>query len=641
VKTAALQTAPTSLTGLTGTLRACAVLIAILAAVGIAAAQGEAGAEAELRAPIDSAEQLDIYLETQLEDRWWRRKELLERRGVAAASEAASEMIDFMRQEGIERLPEMSDALILEGRALLAAGDLTGARESFRFACELDRDSSAAWWSSAAAEWQAEQGLAAVARLGLKAASAGLGEFWSRYAGILNLLYVIVIALLVTAVMTLVVLFMRHAPALVHAVDEKLPPGWHPAWRRGAGWLVVLAPVGTLFLGLWATVVWAVALLMVPARRPRWLLVSCIVVIALAGPVMRGVVGFGEVSTLDSARTAVDFAEGTYRPGNLTTLGRLAEQHPDKAMWKMLLARSLGLRDPDRTVSLLRASIELRPDDPDPKILLGNAFFRLGKSEQAGVLYRDVLASDPENLLATFNLARVRLALFEFDEAERLVEQIRDESEKRLAALESASAGGDVVDPPVSLAEVAVAEVVAAGFSRAAAKLRPLNWLTLTAGVALLIGLVFARAGGPSVCERCGSGICARCAPGGREQYVCTACTHLASPRAGLAPAARAEQARRVERHLGRLRRGRIVGQAIWPGLPLIHEGRLVSGLVLAGMWAALVVGSVSYHALLPAEHALGTGLRGTVSVVLMALVWIAAQATSLRPGVGDALGRH
>jgi len=593
--------------------------------------------------PSTPAEQLSIHLKNQLESRWWKRQETFRRSGPAAAGRVGEDLLELMTTEEIRRIPEMADALVLEGRSERRLKNLTNARESFRFAHELDPLSAAAWRNAAAARYASGDGIGTIGRLAWNGLTARWSDYWDRYATLVNLIHLLATALLVTCAVVVFVVMLREAPTLVHLVDERLPSGWAPAWREAIGWLVVVAPVGLVFLGGWALLIWAAALVAVSGGRTRALLALCLAAVAVCVPAVRATSALASVSAEPAARVAVDTAQGAFRPGNLLLLQELERERPDEAVWKYFLARAVGLRDPDRSVALLREAVRLEPGGTDARVFLGNMFYRLGKFEKAGVVYIEVLDHDNKNVLALINLARVRLATFEFDESEELMQRARGVSEKRVRQTQRLTGDDEVADPEMALGPAARRVVAHEAAVALKESLRIVNPLSTAAIAFLFIGLIGSRwmaRGVPRRCRHCGVAICSRCTPGDVDPDICRACDHLVSRRAGLAPSARAEQARRVEGFARRRRRSRRLVQLLWPGLALVHEGRLFLGLGLSAVWCFLLLALLRPDALLPAERSAGPGVGAAIVWGLLASVWLLAQTPLLRPQAEPLAGR-
>lgn len=567
--------------------------------------------------------------------RWTRWKDALARGDRTAAESAAREVRELLRDEGIGRLPPMAEAAVLEGRRALEVGRPPDAIAAFRLAQALDPRLPGAFWGEARARVVAGDDYGSAARLAWRAAMLRAGSFWPAYSDAVRLLAVLFFALLLAAAAGVVVVLALHGPTLAHEVEERLPTAWHPAWRRAVGWALVLSPAAVQWLGVFGLVPWAVALAPAATRAQRALIASFLVLLACAVPIGGALWVLAGVASSTTARVAVASAERTLEPELGVQLAALAEAQPREARWKLLEARLYGARQPDVALRLLRDAAEAAPNDPRVHVAIGNVFFRSGKKETAAVHYRDALRLAPDDVVALFNLQRVRTATFDTRGGENLLLRARTARPALFDEIARDTPPDDVADPRVPVREVArqvLAQEAVPGVRRA---LAPSNPVTLAA-IAAAIGAVAlsVRGARPSArrCVRCGRAYCARCAAEDRAPDTCSACHQLFSKKAGLAPAARQSQARRVDQRLTWLARGRFIAQLLWPGLGLIHEGRTGLGFLQATVWAFLLLGAAAPEAVLPASSVVPIVAPGLPSALCAVLFWILVQTPALRP---------
>ncbi|NJN63770.1 MAG: helix-turn-helix domain-containing protein [Acidobacteria bacterium] len=126
-----------------------------------------------------------------------------------------------------------------------------------------------------------------------------------------------------------------------------------------------------------------------------------------------------------------------------------------------------------------------------------------------------------------------------------------------------------------------------------------------------------------------------------QDEPTCTACSHVISRREGLAPAAREEQIRRIDRYMGLLGKGRAIGQVLWPGTAVVHEGRAGLGLIEMSLFVLLVLMAALAAHPLPGGPLNALWTPGTVPVAMAALLWLIFQMPGLRPRApGTSRGR-
>jgi hypothetical protein len=328
-------------------------------------------------------------------------------------------------------------------------------------------------------------------------------------------------------------------------------------------------------------------------------------------------------------------AERSLQPDLLVELTSMINEQPRQATWKVLAARHLAPHYPDRAIQLLREAAAAAPRDARTRVLLGNVFYRAARYETAGVEYRAAAQLDPKDPLAWFNLARVRLATFQFPGAEEAMRQARALSKRTVARLERELPQAEVADPEFGAVEVARQVVTGGSVPGGWSALRLGNPVTLAAIAALLLAIALRiRSGGARsiACPRCGHPTCPRCAARIGEDGTCFRCGQLLSRREGLDPDARREQAQRIEKHLTWRSRLLTALHAAWPGLSWVYEGRVWTGLALASAWAFLVIGALFPDRLIPLGSAAPLWRAGLPMAIAAVSFWVGVQLPWLRP---------
>ncbi|GEM_PF-3606253 len=567
-----------------------------------------------------------------VEERWTQRKRLLRNLDRAGASQAEREISEFLAQGSIQRFGALADACVLEAERQEEEGPAL-ALATYRLCRQFDPSNGAAWFGEARTTWRKGDGAAAALELVSKGLLARWSNFWGLYADGVNLLGLAFWSLLIAGGAGVIVLLLLHGPSLVHAIGGVLPKSWHPAWRSALGCTVLCLPLFGGGVGIWTLAVWAVFLIAACRRRERGLLYGLLILLALTAPFIDGLRVLTASAGSPQVRAAVATGEGSLTPGMITEMAALVDQNPDEVIWKLLLARMIAEDAPDRAVQLLREASRIDAADPRIPIMLGNLFYRLDKPEAAGIYFLQALDRDPENLIALFNLYRVRQSSLDLSEAEALIQTARSIDREQADRLWATMPRGGVADPVFPLREIA-----SRAFSenmKAQPAIRPINAVSLTALAAIMVAAAWQirfRRISARRCARCGSAMSRQGTGGNEEEPVCPPCTHLFARRAGLAPAVREVQARKVESHLNRRRRFGFWVHLVWPGLVQLYEGRTWTGYLMTASWAFLLLGALFPEHLLPGPTSTPTWPPGAPFVFLIAIFWFAAQSPPLRP---------
>lgn len=581
-------------------------------------------------------------LARRIEGRWMRRQALIQAGDRASAAFISQEVLELAAAERVRRLPFLAMAAMAEGAREEQSGNATNAVESYRLARALDSHLAAGYWGEARILFHTGGESKRVLTLAIDALKAQYRPSWALYADGIAALRMVLLAAVVAGAAFVIVLLLRHGRRVAATFGAFAPRRWHPAWAAAIGWSIVLLPLATIVLGVWAILAWVVLLAPAFSGAERRLVLAWLVLLVVAAPASRALALLEEAPTREDVRVASTAAERTLTPSLVRDLARLALERPHEAIWRVLLAEACAERYPDRAVLLLRDAARLDPRDPRIRVSLGNVFFRLGKHETAGVHYREALDLDRANVAALLNLSKVRLAEFDFAGAEALSEDARRADAALFERVVSALGEGEVADPEVPAREVRSHVMRSIVVPSLGGRLRFANTLSFAA-LAAMLGFFAVGLRAPSLawqtCTTCGIAFDL----GGvlQDEPTCTACSHVISRREGLAPAAREEQIRRIDRYMGLLGKGRAIGQVLWPGTAVVHEGRAGLGLIEMSLFVLLVLMAALAAHPLPGGPLNALWTPGTVPVAMAALFWLIFQMPGLRPRApGTSRGR-
>jgi hypothetical protein len=132
-----------------------------------------------------------------------------------------------------------------------------------------------------------------------------------------------------------------------------------------------------------------------------------------------------------------------------------------------------------------------------------------------------------------------------------------------------------------------------------------LNPVTIGALTALLLGLALwgkrRRVGLANACIKCGRTFCYRCKSARESSTYCTQCIHIYLKRDGVSLDTKRKKLEEVtEHHSGMIRRNRLFATFL-PGAAQMLEGRTVSGVIGAFLFALFVATAVFVGRLAPA----------------------------------------
>lgn len=587
---------------------------------------------------------------------------------AAGDTENAQRLFREIRRLRIERNVGSADTiglgLVARAAARLDAGQREGAEEAFRSAVGLAPGLPDGYYGLARA-------LLMKGPLGVvpsaQATLAGLLAFLPTARGSVqatNLLAVAgVLAGLGLAWGLALALLVRHGGLLRHDLEEFLGPAHGPSGSLALLLLLLLLPVAT-FQG-WG---WL----------PLWWLALLFAYFSLSEKAVAGLVLLASVAV---------------GPGTAELEARLRTAR-NPLFWA---AMSTVEGDPDRrATALLQAAAKADPGDKDLQYLLGAAWRRSGRYDEATELYRGMLDADPHDTIARNNLANLEFARGQFDSAaaryrlgtqgggapevvatsfynlslahlQKFDYQAYNEAKSNADRLARGVVSeydrwkydsGDyaVVDLGLTREQAwekfaGRAEGAAARNVLAGGRQEPRPWIPtvslasrFTASPLVFGALAFllGRWRGPKAftlhCSRCGTAFCRHCHLGQVVGSLCSQCYHLFVVRDGVSGPAR--NRKMLEVQAADTRRGYVfrVLSVLFPGAGQVYAGRMLLGLPLLGLWSFTIAAAVASRRLPFGDVASGLTPPWFALAELVALLALWGVANRLRPGFEIAL---
>ncbi len=566
-----------------------------------------------------------------------------------AATTARAELLRLRVERNVRSLESVALALVGRGLRRLSEGQRAEAEEDFRQAIALDSSLPDAHFALARAQEAA--GPVGYVRA-IQTRLGGVLAFARTPRGALNLRLVALPTLFVTLYVVMAAwaatLVARHGVLLRHDIEERLGPARGRSLSLGlvAG---LLASPALVFLGWgWLPIWWLALLFTYMTTLERALSVVMVVATACTGPA---------AETLErSARLAQD------------------------PLYRAMLAAVEGGSDARALAELERASTR-HPDDRDLAYLRAMLLRKAGNYDGAAALYKELLARDKNDVVATNNLANLEFAGRDFAAAIARYKQVaeagarpaieatvrynlslaylqrfeRQQSDEARAQAERLApdlvrafdadwqyGNGEYAVVDLSLSPAQLRSKLGADSGRVAresvASLEPRE------GAGLSLGAVFNRFGaagllfaalvlllrwrrGPRMftlrCLKCGTPFCRRCHLGAVVAGLCTQCHHLFVVRDGVSGPARNQKLLEVQSEEERRERAFRALSLFSPGAGQIYGQKPLLGLLFSALWYGSLVASVLAGRVLPITE-VGGALRGSGGLVLAVLVMVA-----------------
>jgi tetratricopeptide (TPR) repeat protein len=509
------------------------------------------------------------------------------------AYKKTAELLDLGKSNGIRTFPLYAAAAASFARQAAAQRNKAAADWGNKTAEQLDPTSPSVAFTKADAAADAKDWMTA-----LRKAARGyvnvFGEYRSRLVSRSDLFVVLLLAVVVTAALFSIALFVRHGRAAAHDFREILG-----AFLSG-GSVTVLA-VALLFLPIflwlgpmWLLLYWLIIFFGYATRAERVLIVVLALLVA-AAPVALDLVA-NRVAGVESPVlvAAIASEERGYHPDALRRLQELVNVVPDRPLL-YLLHGNLQLMEGNvqQASNSYRRSLELS-DSAGAHVNIGNLHFLDNDVPAAINEYERAERLDPTLAIAFYNHSVASGEAFRFDEQARMLDQAKRLDRAYVEKLSSNQPSQKVVmyRPAIAVAWREAETIARRGVARtlfgnyayfdplAGAK-NPLTLGGLLAAIAApLLFLKRRRAGFAGACIKCGRTFCHRCKSARESATYCTQCIHIYLKRDGVSLATKREKLDQVvEYQSGVSTRNKLFG-AFVPGSGQLLEGRTLAGLL-------------------------------------------------------------
>lgn len=617
------------------------VLLAVaLAAVAPAVAQESAPAP-EVQ-PAHSKIQSRPSSDVRLERLWFQRREALDVDDMVRAAGIIERMSEVIQAEHLDRVTWLARAFAFEGYGHLREGNYERAREAYDIARRFDPKLPEAQSGYAWAAFHAGHGFAGFVGEYRKSLALRWGSFVAQ--GKANLLLLGLIVLWGLSVVVVLVFVLRYHRMLRHDVGEWIPGSWSEGTSKLAGWVVLLAPLLAWIGGVWLILYWCVVLARYMSGSERLVAAAVCLVVLVTGPVAE--MGAAEAQTSSDPMTlAIDDAlAGGYGNAVISQLQRAIQSSPTSTGLRLLLATTyeragLGREAFEAYQNLLK----IRPDSAGALNNQGNLFLRNGQNGQAMALYAQAAEVRPDLAIVFHNLALAQFEALRLSDAESNLRHLQEMAPDLARRLVSARDQGQDVEPlRVYVTREEVWSELAAMAPRRAAGADLAEYLKTPSAMGAMAALLLLAWAGISraplkaqVCIRCGEPFCGRCKKELGAKECCAQCIHLFIKKNAIAPHARGEKLRQVERYASRWALKVRAASLLFPGAGHLVAGRTWAGILYALLWTAPLCYLLARNHLVLAPSLPVVdmpSLTTLLAAIVMAFAWIGSNLAVPRP---------
>lgn len=515
---------------------------------------------------------------TQLRERWQARRQALLDGNREAAMQILDEIVRRKEDSGWPNAISLAFAVVSEALEALANNQGHQAVDLAVYARRLAPDEPRTHLCEARARWSETEIVGSVNAL-FRAARASWRNPWELRMRLANLWVGLALSALVAAVLFALASVYRHFRSVRFGVKKLLPQG---ATRAQAAILVLALLLAPILLGvglLWITLVWSVASAVFYRVRERvaaGMVVVFLGVLPFILPWAFAPLSYTDSRAHDAFRAATDIgAEAA-----AARLAGLSKPQPSEQF--VLGLRALWSGDIDLAAQWLYRAAETDTLTSELYVSLGNIEYARGRLADATRVYEFAIEQDPSNVMALFNLARLK---FSQTEQQAAGELHRRANEIDYATVERWSEEAKRIGPTYVVRPGVPTEILSRGHTVAEASYRAADdvWRLLAGGVR---PSTFAAAAAVALAF-----------------VVATAAIHRddrKTRRGGPQPLERIRHEIEIHRHQARIARLQRIFAVIFAGAGQLLSGRSVLGLTFATGFIGSVLIALSSLELIP-----------------------------------------
>lgn len=556
-----------------------------------------------------------------------------------AADKYVADLLATRKTHGIETFP-----LYASAAAGLASESAAQKPEITTWAAKaantLDANSPAVAFSEADRAARKKDWAGAL-RFVFKGFTRVFGNYRTNLLSRADLVIVAAAAIIVTAIVFAIALFIRYGRSMAHDFREMLSK------RMSGGSVSVLAfallflPV-FLWLGpMWLLFYWIIIFFSYAGVVERIAAVLLLLLVALV-PV-----------ALDRAANRIAMVDGpvvmaaissngqSYDPESLRRLQELVTVVSDQPALHVLLGNLLTFEgSEDQAESQYRRATELNPRYAGAHVNLGNLLFFKNEFTAAINAYEKAEQADSKLAVAFYNHSVAAGETYKFDLQKEMLVKARAADKDFVERMTRNAPARKIVmyNPPLAeawrIAEVVAsrpaAQTLFSNYSRFDLQKSATNAITLGSAASLLLAvgiwLKRRRTGLANACIKCGRTFCHRCKSARESSTYCTQCIHIYLKRDGVSIDTKRTKLEEVGEHQAAMQRRNRLFATFLPGSAQMLEGRTITGTLGIFSFAVLVTAAIFVGRLAPA---LGPAadfaqlLVRVTAIILAVIMWL------------------
>jgi tetratricopeptide (TPR) repeat protein len=424
------------------------------------------------------------------------------------------------------------------------------------------------------------------------------------------------LAIVLTAILFALALFIRYGRAMAHDFRERLSSRFTGGSVSVLAFALLFLPV-FLWLGpIWLLFYWLTIFFPYSGATERIGIVLLLVLLALL-PVAADYTA-NRIAGVESPviMAALSSENQAYQPEALRRLQELIAVVPDHPVLHVLAGNMQSFEgNEEQAQQHYNRAIELRPGYAGAHVNVGNLLFMNNEFQASMTEYEKAQKADDKLATAYYNHSVASGETYKFDQQTRMLEAARKASPAfvdrvtRVPPLQKIVMYSPSIDEAWDVtAEMAKRPAARALFGNYAAfdlMRSALNPVTIGALASLLLALLLwtrrRKTGLANACIKCGRTFCPRCKSARESTTYCTQCIHIYLKRDGVSIDTKRKKLEEVTGHqTGMVRRNKLFATFL-PGAAQMLEGRVVSGILGAFLFGFFVAMAILVGRLAPA----------------------------------------
>ncbi len=467
-----------------------------------------------------------------------------------------------------------------------------------------------------------------------------VGDYRARLLSRADLFIVAALAIILTAILLAIALFIRYGRAMAHDFRERLS-------SRFSGGSVTVLAFALLFLPifLWLGPMWLLfywlAIFFPYAGTAERIAISVLLILVALLPVAAEY-NASRIAGVESpvVMSALSSRDQAYQPEALRRLQELLGVVPDHPVLQLLAGNMQSFEgNEEQAQQHYNRAIELRRTYAGAHVNVGNLLFMNNEFQAAMTAYEKAQRADPDLAIAYYNHSVASGETYKFDQQTSMLENARKADPGFVERVTRVPPPQKIVMYSPSIAEAwsVTAEISKRPAARALfgnyasfELLRSgVNPMTIGALASLLLALLLwlrrRRAGLANACIKCGRTFCPRCKSARESTTYCTQCIHIYLKRDGVSIDTKRKKLEEVTSHqTGMIRRNKVFATFL-PGAAQMLEGRIIAGILGAFFFGVFVAIAVLMGRLAPAigpAADVAQLMVRIVAILLAVIVW-------------------